>query len=102
MKGVNTLILIGFCAFGSIVNAQEKHDHKNHSLEKFKKELNLSDDQVAKIQKINASYKDEKDALRSKMDEIRNKEKAEIEKILNPEQLKKLQELKEKRKEDKK
>lgn len=95
------LLVLMFSGFAMNVSAQTK-EKKESSLELMKKELNLSDEQVVSIQKIHESYANDKKALRAKMNEIRSKEKAEIEKILSPDQLKKLEALKEQKKSSKK
>ena len=95
------LLVLMFSGFAMNVSAQTK-EKKESSLELMKKELNLSDEQVGRIQQIHESYANDKKALRAKMNEIRSKEKAEIEKILSPDQLKKLEALKEQKKSSKK
>ncbi len=91
------LVLIGVFGLATSAQAQNSVKLEKHSIAKFKKELDLSDDQINRIDKIHASYADEKEALRKKMNEIRAKEKAEIGRVLSADQLKKLDELKARR-----
>ncbi|HLU84615.1 MAG TPA: Spy/CpxP family protein refolding chaperone [Vicingaceae bacterium] len=92
----------------TMVNAQEPakkectHEHgmkahkvgKEHHLEKMKAELQLTDEQVAKIKEIHAKRADEKEALKEKMHELHKAEKEEVKQVLTEEQLQKMKELK--------
>ena len=83
-----TLIVTG----ATMVNAQDakkkgcEHDHKGHTdhyekgehMEKMKAELELTDEQVAKIKEIHAKRAEEKKALKDKMHELHKAEKEEI------------------------
>jgi Spy/CpxP family protein refolding chaperone len=57
------------------------------------KKLGLRDDQVQKIYKLRADYKVKADDLKKKMDLLKGEEKESLEKVLTPEQLKRLKEL---------
>jgi Spy/CpxP family protein refolding chaperone len=92
----------------TMVNAQEPvkkectHEHddkahkvgKEHHLEKMKAELQLSEEQVAKIKEIHTKRAEEKEALKEKMHELHQAEKEEIKQVLSEEQLQKMKELK--------
>lgn len=69
--------------------------------EKMSKELNLSADQQAKIEQINKKYEDQLKQNRetvkknySALKSVQQQKKAEIEKVLTPDQLAKLKEMK--------
>ncbi|WP_395090956.1 hypothetical protein ACF3NR_07955 [Vaginella massiliensis] len=96
MKTIGKVILVLGFAIGSVSLKAQHNDHGKNVLERMKKELRLTDDQVSKIQAVHDSYANDKMELRKRMDDIRAKEKAEIKKILTDEQLKKLKALKEK------
>lgn len=95
-----TLIVTGT----TMVNAQDAkkkdcdHDHKAHSshyekgehVEKMKAELELTDEQVAKIKEIHAKKAEEKKALKDKMHELHKAEKEEIKEVLTEEQVEKM------------
>lgn len=95
-----TLIVTG----ATMVNAQDAkkkdcdHDHKAHSshyekgehVEKMKAELELTDEQVAKIKEIHAKRAEEKKALKDKMHELHKAEKEEIKEVLTEEQREKM------------
>lgn len=57
------------------------------------KKLGLRDDQVQKIYKIRNDFRTKLDDLKKKMDQLKSDEKESIEKVLTPEQLKRLREL---------
>ncbi|MFO0877392.1 MAG: hypothetical protein U0840_08455 [Gemmataceae bacterium] len=59
----------------------------------YYKKLGLRDDQVQKIYKLRADYKQKVDDLKKKMDLLKVDEKESLEKVLTPEQLKRLKEL---------
>lgn len=95
-----TLIVAG----ATIANAQDAkkkdcdHDHKAHAdhyekgehMEKMKAELELTDEQVAKIKEIHAKRAEEKKALKDKMHELHKAEKEEIKEVLTEEQVEKM------------
>ncbi|MDT8412375.1 MAG: Spy/CpxP family protein refolding chaperone [Vicingaceae bacterium] len=95
-----TLIVAG----ATMVNAQDAkkkdcdHDHKAHAshyekgehVEKMKAELELTDEQVAKIKEIHAKRAEEKKALKDKMHELHKAEKEEIKEVLTEEQVEKM------------
>jgi Spy/CpxP family protein refolding chaperone len=55
--------------------------------------LGLSTEQKQKIYKIRKTYREQIDDLKAKIADLRRKERAEFEKVLTPEQAKKLREL---------
>jgi Spy/CpxP family protein refolding chaperone len=57
------------------------------------KKLGLRDDQVQKIYKIRADAKAKADELKAKLDKLKAEEKEQLEKVLTPEQLKRLREI---------
>jgi hypothetical protein len=57
------------------------------------KKLGLRDDQVQKVYRVRATYKTKIDELKAKIDKLRAEEKEDLEKILTPEQVKRLKEL---------
>jgi hypothetical protein len=59
----------------------------------YYKKLGLRDDQVQKIYRIRADYKAKVEDLKRKMDRLKSEEKESLEKVLTPEQLKRLKEL---------
>jgi Spy/CpxP family protein refolding chaperone len=59
----------------------------------YYKKLGLRDDQIQKIYKIRADYKSKIDDLKKKMDQLKADEKESLEKVLTPEQQKRLREL---------
>lgn len=95
-----TLIVAG----ATIVNAQDakkkdcEHTYKAHAshyekgehVEKMKVELELTDEQVAKIKEIHAKRAEEKKAIKDKMHELHKAEKEEIKEVLTEEQLEKM------------
>lgn len=83
---LKSFILIGFLAFSVSTSAQTKSE----KFERFKKEMDLSDAQVLKIKSIKEKYATEKEDLNNKIEEIRQKEIEEIDKIFTPEQKAKL------------
>ncbi|MDK7376037.1 hypothetical protein QP519_10875 [Weeksella virosa] len=91
---IKLMVLMGVFGVSTSVRAQNPVKLEKHSMTKLKQELDLSDDQINRIEKIHASYAGEKEELRKKMNEIRAKEKAEIGRVLSADQLKKLEELK--------
>ncbi len=91
-------ILIGFLLFSVAATAQSKNDKFEH----FKKEMDLTDAQVLKIKAIKDKYAAEKADLKSKLDELREKEIEEIDKIFTPEQKAKLKLIIERHKANKK
>ena len=77
---------------------QEKGDDKTPvkvrgQLPTYYKKLGLRDDQVQQIYKLRADYKGKLDVLKQKMDQLKAAEKEAVEKVLTPEQLKRLKEL---------
>jgi periplasmic protein CpxP/Spy len=91
-------ILIGFLTFSVSVIAQSK----NEKFEHFKKEMDLTDAQVLKIKAIKDRYAAEKADLKNKLDELREKEIEEIDRIFTPEQKAKLKVIIERHKAQKK
>lgn len=94
----------------SAVNAQQRKGHsaredrKGEMLEMMQKQLDLTNDQVAKIKKVDEKYaaeekalQEQQKALREKQRALMDKKKAEVEKVLTPEQKQKLDEFKAKR-----
>ena len=105
MKKNVILILLFVFSFASMANAQNKGDYpkkdKGAMLDKMKEKLSLTDQQVSQIKAIDAKYENEEEALEAKMksakDEyraLREKKKAEINKVLTTEQQAKIQEWK--------
>lgn len=105
MKKNVILILLFVFSFASMANAQSKGDYpkkdKGAMLDKMKEKLSLTDQQVSQIKAIDAKYENEEEALEAKMksakDEyraLREKKKAEINKVLTTEQQAKIQEWK--------
>jgi hypothetical protein len=77
---------------------QDKKDDKQPpkvkgQLPPFFKKIGLRDDQIQKIYVLRAGYKTKIDALKMQMEKLKADEKQEIEKVLTPEQLKRLKEL---------
>lgn len=65
---------------------------KGH-LPSYYKKLGLRDDQVQNIYRIRADYKVKIETLKQQMDRLKTEEKGALEKVLTPEQLKRLREL---------
>lgn len=94
-------------ALGTLVTAQEKKADTTkaaaktaepakkavHRVPQYYGQLDLTDDQRAKIYSIQDSYKAQIDDLQAKLDALKAKEDAEIDGVLKPEQLKKLAEV---------
>jgi Spy/CpxP family protein refolding chaperone len=91
-------VIVLALALMGVAYAQEKSDDKapvkvRGQLPAFFKKLGLRDDQIQKIYKIRAEYKGKVEELKRKLDQLKAAEKAELEKVLTPEQLKRLKEL---------
>jgi septal ring factor EnvC (AmiA/AmiB activator) len=89
---VLALALLGF------TYAQEKSDDRTLAevrgqLPAFYKKLGLSKDQVHKILKIRADSKKKVADLQRQIDQVKAAERTELEKVLTPQQLKRLKEL---------
>ena len=57
------------------------------------KKLGLRDDQIQKVYRVRAEYKTKTEELKKQIDRLKTEEKDALEKILTPEQLKRLKEL---------
>jgi hypothetical protein len=57
------------------------------------KKLGLRDDQLQRIYKIRADAKAKGDELKAKLDKLKADERVQLEKVLTPEQLKRLREI---------
>lgn len=105
MKNLKMILAATLLVAGAtMVNAQDAkkkdcdHAHKAHSshyekgehVEKMKAELELTDEQVAKIKEIHAKRAEEKKALKDKMHELHKAEKEEIKEVLTEEQVEKM------------
>lgn len=105
-----SMALLLFIGIGSM-QAQEKKlaqkdkTEKRHSFQKadrgdrMQKELNLSPDQIKKIEAIRAKRADEKTRLKSEMKRLNEEERNEIQAVYTPEQKEKIKTMKENRKE---
>ena len=95
---VLTLTLIGV-AYGQDKKPDDKKPDDKPAvklkgyLPQHYKKLGLRDDQLQRIYKIRADTKAKTDELKAKMDKLRADEKAQLEKALTAEQLKRLREL---------
>ena len=65
---------------------------KGYLPQHFKK-LGLRDDQLQRIYKVRADSKAKQDELKAKIDKLKADEKEQLEKVLTPEQIKRLREL---------
>jgi len=83
---LKSIILVGLFTFSGSLFAQTK----NERFEQFKKEMDLSDNQVLKIKAIKDKYNIEREALKDELDELRKKEIEEIHRLYTPEQKAKL------------
>ncbi len=76
---------------------EKKNDEKptrlRGTLPAFYKKLGLRDDQVQEIYRIQTKNRAKAEDLRRQLKELRDKERAATEKVLTPEQLKRLREL---------
>ncbi|MCW8898913.1 MAG: Spy/CpxP family protein refolding chaperone [Flavobacteriales bacterium] len=105
MKNLKMILAATLIVAGTtMVNAQDAkkkecdHAHKAHAdhyekgehVEKMKVELELTDEQVAKIKEIHAKRAEEKKALKDKMHELHKAEKEEIKEVLTKEQIEKM------------
>lgn len=84
---LKSLIFVGFLSFSNQIFAQNKQSEK---FEQFKKEMDLSESQVLKIKAIKDKYAQEKKELKERLEEIRQKELEEIDRIYTAEQKAKL------------
>lgn len=114
----NRRIVIGSLLFGLAVAlmarqslAQEHHATVEHRLEEMSKQLNLTDDQKAKLkpilqdetQQMQAAHNDtslSQDQKRAKAKEIREAHTSQINEVLTPDQQKKWEEMRKKGKEE--
>jgi Spy/CpxP family protein refolding chaperone len=90
--------LLGAAAFQEKDKDKGKKDDKTPAklkgtLPMHYKQVGLSADQVQKIYKIQADYKDKLEDLKKKMDQLKSDQKDAMEKVLTPDQLKKLKAL---------
>ena len=90
---------MGFLAASTLAIAQNSQEEK---FEQFKKEMDLSDTQVLKIKAIRDKYAAEKNELKRKLNELREKELAEIDRLYTPEQKAKLKQILERHRANKK
>lgn len=109
MKKSFLYVLLLVFSFGTSLMAQEYHHghkkDKGEMIEMMKKKLDLTDQQVNEIKAIAAKYKDQEEALKSKMKslhgefkKLREQKKSEIDKVFNAEQKAKIQKMKAERK----
>src|SRR5262245_43713374 len=92
------LVLVGLlataCLLQTDTQAQDKAPPKlKGRLPKNFGKLGLRDDQRQDIYRIQANYRSRIDDLQRQLDQLRSEERAAIEKVLTPEQLKRLREL---------
>ena len=93
--------VIGFGLVGAQVKDKEKEKEPDKppvvklrgQLPTYYKSLGLRDDQRQAILKIRADSKTKQDALRSKIETLKADEKADLEKVLSADQVKRLKEL---------
>ena len=90
MKNILKIFLVTIFIVSAVnVNAQNNQSNEN-KFEQFKREMDLTDAQVLRIKAIKDKYAQEKKELKAKMDELRNKELEEIDRLYSPEQKAKL------------
>jgi Spy/CpxP family protein refolding chaperone len=106
------VVVLALVALLGVVSAQDKDKDKSTKDQKDKttkdgktpdkvrgqlpayyKKLGLRDDQTQKIYRLRADYKSKVDALKKKIEQLRTDEREDLEKVLTPEQLKRLREL---------
>jgi hypothetical protein len=78
---------------GNGKKGDEKPKKLRGTLPQFYKKLGLRDDQVQQIYKIQMTHKAKIDELKRQIDDLKAKQKEATEKVLTPEQLKRLREL---------
>lgn len=93
------LMIVGMFVTSATAFGQNNHEEK---FEQFKKEMDLTDAQVLKIKAIKDKYATDKNDLKRKLNELREKELAEIDKIYTPEQKAKLKAILERHRANKK
>ena len=99
MKNLKILAIVALFAIATGVSAQDKmkrpiklqvNEHHNHDeddqIEKFKDQLNLTEEQKAQIKEIRGKRAAEKKELKTKLKDIRVAERVEINQILTEEQ----------------
>lgn len=99
--GFKRLILIGMFAASNLTFGQTNQSH-DERLEQFKKEMDLTDSQVLKIKAIKDKYAPEKKELKRKLQELKEREIEEIDRIYTPEQKAKLKAILERHRANKK
>ena len=104
MKTMKYVYLTGALLIGSYgVSAQEKaklttaQEVRKDRTHHWEKELELTPEQIAKIQEIRKVRMEEKNRLRSQLKDLHREEKAEIQKLLSADQQKKWEQLREDR-----
>jgi Spy/CpxP family protein refolding chaperone len=118
LKAISSALMMAAILFVSQANAQndapkhahphnkEGRDHSKKHIEWMKTELSLTDDQTAKVEKINQKYSEKRKAMheeqRKQMKALREEHNKELKSVLNKDQYAKLEakkaEMKEKRK----
>jgi TolA-binding protein len=93
--GVLALVLMGG---GFLLGDDKKPDDKEPkakgTLPQHWKQLGLTDDQVQKVYKIESTYRTKIDALKQQIEDLKDEEKAEMQKLLTDAQKARLKELK--------
>lgn len=89
-------------AFVGFANAQQKTEKRGNNFEEWSTEIGLTATQKAEIQKIEANYGEKRVAIRQTgtakdFKALNDEKKAEIYKLLTPEQIKKDEQFKQKK-----
>lgn len=94
--GMNSLQAQEKKGLSSFKDAHQKEmmHKKSEKMDKWKKELNLSDQQTKEIEAIKAKNSDKMKQLHEEMMQLKKEQRAEIEKVYTPEQKAKLEKLK--------
>lgn len=99
--GFKSLIIIGMFTASTMTFGQTNQSH-DEKFEQFKKEMDLTDGQVLKIKAIKDKYAPEKKELKRKLQEVKEREIEEIDRIYTPEQKAKLKAILERHRANKK
>ncbi len=91
-----SLLLISLMGQAQTTSKNNHQHHRENKIEQLKRTLDLTDAQVLKIKAIEESFAGEKKELRSKMDDVKRREREEFDKVFTAEQRAKLKELHEK------
>lgn len=93
-------------AFVGFANAQQKTENRGYNFEEWSTEIGLTTSQKADIEKIEANYSEKRAAIRQTgtakdFKALNDEKKAEIYKLLTPEQLKKDEQYKQRKNQEK-